>query len=64
MAREKNELRRVFDDHAVEGHIVKDELVAVCMDLDRPMNQNWELEAAWRSIDPDERGWAVRIISV
>jgi hypothetical protein len=63
MAGEKHELRRVFDQHAVEGHIVKDELAAMCVDLGRPMNQVWELEAAWRSMDPDELGWVVRMTS-
>jgi hypothetical protein len=28
MADEKNDLRKVFDEHAVEGHVVKDELMA------------------------------------
>ena len=60
MATEKDELRKVFDEHAVEGHVVKDELVAMCMDLDRPL-KTWELEAAWRSMDHDEVGWVVRM---
>ena len=60
MADEKNELRKVFDEHAVEGHVVKDELVAMCMDLERPL-KTWEVEAAWRAMDHDEVGWVVRM---
>ena len=60
MADEKNDLRKGFDEHSVEGHVVKDELMAMCMDLDRPM-KTWELDAAWRSMDPDELGWVVRM---
>lgn len=59
LASEKDELRKVFDEHAVQGHVVKDELLDMCAQLECPM-KNWELEAAWRAMDPDERGWVVR----
>ena len=57
---EKNELRRVFDKHAVEGHVVKDEVIALCEDLLRPL-KSWELEASWRSLDPEDHGYVVRV---
>ena len=60
MSHEKDELRHVFDKHAVEGHVVKDEVIALCEDLLRPL-KSWELEAAWRSLDPEERGYVVRV---
>lgn len=59
MDHERDDLRQVFEKHAVEGHVVKDELIALCADLDRPL-KNWEVEAAWRTMDPDEHGWVVR----
>ena len=60
LSSEKDELREAFYEHAVEGHVVKAELQMLCADLDRPL-KNWELEAAWRVLDPEEHGWAVRI---
>ena len=60
MSHEKDELRQVFDKHAVEGHVIKAEVIALCEDLSRPLKV-WELEAAWRSLDPEERGYVVRL---